>query len=88
MRQPSPLFNANMRATDGVIPLPLIYPTRGREKKWIQKPKSVFFSLSQEVNWQQSVTYNSLTDIYKVYVSCPDLYFTENDDGEVDNALT
>ena len=82
------MFNTNMRATDGIIYVPLIHPTWGREKKWIQKPKSKFFSLSQEANWQLSVTYESLVYTYKVIVSCPDLYFIENVDGEVDNALT
>lgn len=49
--------------------------------------KSMFFILSQEVRWKLPVTYNSPTDIYMKSM-CPDLYFMENDDGEVDKALT
>lgn len=84
MRQPSPLFNTNVRATDGFI---RIISCCVPSEQMDPEAKSMFFILSQEVKWKLPVTYNSLTDIYMKSV-CPDLYFTENDDGEVDSALT
>lgn len=49
--------------------------------------KSMVFILSQEVKWKLPVTHKSLTALDMKSV-CPDLYFMENEDGEVDHALT